>query len=340
MKTISSMFALLFLNAAMAVTGTGTSNGGDEIRANFAKKGQEIINYLKTNSMGRELVSKNNLDVQALSQTLLVEKIQVVRGPLVDNSGSRVDAIGIPGLIKLDIDRWITLLGSGNDLYYLIFHEMLRSAGVDDDNYKVSVAINPFLKTEPNPNNNSTIYVSGSEWTCGIKYNQTSPAIMTMTTVDNPVSGYQCESSEKKTILLVKRGTHFYQNSPDGLNLRLQVIDSSSIMIALVGCSFASWADYQCGTRDYIHEDQLYINSGFNSTGTPVRFERSVKFNGGGSCPGLSEMDKLAGYLATQKDAKAECQKYWHNCTEEPSPVLEMKPGSVCILKTRFIGSN
>jgi hypothetical protein len=64
--------------------------------------------------------------------------------PLVDNSGSLVDAIGEPGRIVLNSHRWLDHFERQRDVYYLVFHEMLRSAGVNDDSYVISRFLKPF----------------------------------------------------------------------------------------------------------------------------------------------------------------------------------------------------
>ena len=74
----------------------------------------------------------------------------MVKGPLIDSTGSVVDAIGIPDLVQLDQQRWEVLFSSTDNLYYLIFHEMLRSASYDDDNFKISFIINTFF-SDNNP---------------------------------------------------------------------------------------------------------------------------------------------------------------------------------------------
>lgn len=65
-------------------------------------------------------------------------------GEITDSRGSRVDAQGSPGLIRLQEQRWQSYFGLGTDIYYLIFHEMLRCSGVSDDSYVISLKINPF----------------------------------------------------------------------------------------------------------------------------------------------------------------------------------------------------
>lgn len=144
---MKSLFLTIAAFSLVVHAGTGTSNGGDDVRAQFILKGKEIILFLDQTPKGKKVSADYNLNLKSLEESLDIKKIQVVQGPLIDNSGSIVDAIGVPGFIKLDEKRWQALIGSKNDIYYLIFHEMLRSAAVNDDGYIISFKINPFLQT-------------------------------------------------------------------------------------------------------------------------------------------------------------------------------------------------
>ncbi|MCX6117118.1 MAG: DUF4360 domain-containing protein, partial [Proteobacteria bacterium] len=49
--------------------------------------------------------------------------------------------------ILLSKDRWVSHFEQDRDVYFLVFHEMLRAIGINDDNYIISGAINPFPST-------------------------------------------------------------------------------------------------------------------------------------------------------------------------------------------------
>jgi hypothetical protein len=70
-------------------------------------------------------------------------QVVAVTEELIDNTGSLVDAIGVPGKIILSTDRWLTFLREGRDVRLLVFHEALRLAGINDDNYRVSRTMLP-----------------------------------------------------------------------------------------------------------------------------------------------------------------------------------------------------
>jgi hypothetical protein len=105
--------------------------------------GRSVLIFLDTRA-GEALCLRHALSMERLSATLKPNVVEVRRGPLLDNRGSTVDALGEPGRIVLDLVAWDTFFGLGQDVYYLVFHEMLRAAGYDDDNYAVSRDLYPF----------------------------------------------------------------------------------------------------------------------------------------------------------------------------------------------------
>jgi hypothetical protein len=141
MKTIffrSLILILLVPGLSFArFRGNESGGGGDDIRAQFLNLGAGIIDWLGTEE-GKSVVASNQLSVPALKQTLSIDKITVVDQPLTDRTGSVVDALVVDGHLSLKRDRWQALLDSGNDIRYLVFHEMLRLSGVNDDNYVIS----------------------------------------------------------------------------------------------------------------------------------------------------------------------------------------------------------
>ncbi|MGZ5280531.1 MAG: DUF4360 domain-containing protein, partial [Pseudobdellovibrionaceae bacterium] len=114
------------------------------IRASFIQVGEAVIEFLQTTQQGAAIVKNANLNVHDLEKTLDIEKISVADGNLRDNSGSLVEAIGEPHSIKLQKEAWFNHFEKNHDIFYLVFHEMLRSASVNDDNYRISASLNPF----------------------------------------------------------------------------------------------------------------------------------------------------------------------------------------------------
>lgn len=168
MKTLKQIFAsTLILFSISAHAGRETGNGGDHVRASFIQMGTEIVSFLTHDEAGRLIVRKFELNLAELRSTLDPRKIFVVPGPLTDNGGSLVDAQGVRGMIRLDRDRWSQMISSGNDIFYLVFHEMLRSIGVDDDSYKISFFINPFRQGQKSMDQ---LAASNNEQRCDVDY--------------------------------------------------------------------------------------------------------------------------------------------------------------------------
>lgn len=146
-KLLCLAFGLVLL-ALPASGGHREGNGGDHIRAMFIRMGGAVLGHLRDTPAGQALVTANHLDVDALAATLTIEVIKVLDAPLVDNGGSRVDALGEPGKISLAQEAWFDHVEKERDVYYLVFHEMLRAAAVDDDDYVVSGSLSPFPAAE------------------------------------------------------------------------------------------------------------------------------------------------------------------------------------------------
>lgn len=140
---IGILSALMVLSQA-TFAGHFVGNGGDHLRATYIRMGDAVIDFLKETDQGSAIVKKAQLNVGDLDASLDIAKISVTNNTLRDNSGSVVEAIGVPGSVTLNQEAWANHFESELDVYYLVFHEMLRSAGVNDDNYVVSASLNPF----------------------------------------------------------------------------------------------------------------------------------------------------------------------------------------------------
>ena len=144
MKNLLLAALLLSTSASFAKGGTVIGNGGDYARSTFMKVGESVVTFLKNAPQGTAIVATHKLDTDKLLGTLSIYKIAVSMNPLRDNSGSLVDAIGVPDSITLNGDAWLNHFEKNRDVSFLVFHEMLRSAGVNDDNYVISGLLNPF----------------------------------------------------------------------------------------------------------------------------------------------------------------------------------------------------
>jgi len=126
--------------------GQVVGNGGDHTRSTFIHVGHAIMDYLRATEGGKALAAKWNLDLKKLDETLTIRKISVGSEPLTDNGGNDVDALSENGLIKLRNEPWLEHFEKERDIYYLVFHEMLRAAGYNDDDNVISDALRPFPK--------------------------------------------------------------------------------------------------------------------------------------------------------------------------------------------------
>lgn len=124
--------------------GHKVGNGGDFIRSTYIQLGLKVIEFLSSTERGNALVTQNKLSLEEIKQNLDINHIVVSDEVLFDNTGSVVDAIGLPGLVILNSQIWLDHFENDRLVYDLIFHEMLRSVGVNDDNYIISKLINPF----------------------------------------------------------------------------------------------------------------------------------------------------------------------------------------------------
>lgn len=118
--------------------GHKVGNGGDYIRSTFIQMGENVSEYLETTDAGHAVVSKNGLNLDELKATLTTERIALTNEILIDNTGSVVDAIGVPGLIILNSASWLDHFEKERNVYYLVLHEMLRSSAVNDDDFVIS----------------------------------------------------------------------------------------------------------------------------------------------------------------------------------------------------------
>lgn len=115
----------------------GGGNGGDYIRMKFIQVGNFILQNYKGNL--QKIESKVN--VEKLRKTLDINVISTTDELLYDNRGNPVDALGSINRITLyrgtdsANSGWYGLFKRDELVEKLVLHEMLRAAGVNDDNY-------------------------------------------------------------------------------------------------------------------------------------------------------------------------------------------------------------
>ncbi|WP_409478104.1 DUF4360 domain-containing protein [Pseudobdellovibrio sp. HCB154] len=120
------------------ILGHKVGNGGDYIRSTFIQMGENVVEFLETTQEGQQVLTQHGLVIEDLKATLTTERIVVTNDILMDNTGSIVDAIGVPGLVILNSASWLDHFEKERNVYFIVFHEMLRSLAVNDDDYVIS----------------------------------------------------------------------------------------------------------------------------------------------------------------------------------------------------------
>jgi hypothetical protein len=134
------MTTLLFISIeswAQNYRSGGGGNGGDYIRMKFIEVGNFVLKNYKSGLKKIETL----VTVNQLKETLDIRVIKLSDERLIDNGGSLVDAIGMPGKIilfqgnKEEGSGWYGIFKKSDLVEKLVLHEMLRAAGINDDNY-------------------------------------------------------------------------------------------------------------------------------------------------------------------------------------------------------------
>lgn len=130
-------------SAFAAASDREVGNGGDAARASFIAEGQNVLLFLGSHDRGQAIAASLGVDLPRLASTLSVERIQVLDEPqiFVDSNGMRLDAVTTDGIIHLFRPPWERFFIQERAPFVLIFHEMLRSAAYDDDDFKMSSKI-------------------------------------------------------------------------------------------------------------------------------------------------------------------------------------------------------
>jgi hypothetical protein len=148
MKSLILMMFVLSTNVFAGEKG----NGGDIIRAAFIAAGEKIITTIEDDSNFSAIAKKKRIDVQKLRSYLNTEFIKISEKQLIDNTGSVVDALGSSKAIILDRISWRDYVLKSKFFKKLVFHELLRAAEIEDDNFVVSSKFD-FLTNPPEDEN-------------------------------------------------------------------------------------------------------------------------------------------------------------------------------------------
>lgn len=144
------LLLMLFVKPVMAGEGTESGGGGGLVHDQFIKAGNRVIYFLKYTEDGRKIVKQRSLDLCRLQNTLDENLIFVFndQNGMTDLRGSDVDGFSSQWKITLAKSQWENYLKSDNDIYWLVFKEMLRSEGsYFNQAMQLSQALKPFPKT-------------------------------------------------------------------------------------------------------------------------------------------------------------------------------------------------
>lgn len=102
LKVVQDANGKFKIDKGIDLLGHKVGNGGDYLRGQFILIGEQVLQHIEKS----DLANDSRLNLNDLKDTLDINKIAVVNDLLIDNTGSVVDAIGIPGLILLQSDSW------------------------------------------------------------------------------------------------------------------------------------------------------------------------------------------------------------------------------------------
>ncbi len=136
------LILLIFLSSSLSFANESIEQLRKErIKTYFMDQALQVINEIGS-QLEENLGELNHGD---LNKVLTNANISISNQELIDNTGSLVDAIGVPGSVTLSFERWSNFIKEGRDVRLLVLHEVLRMAQIDDDNYVVSFLYLPIL---------------------------------------------------------------------------------------------------------------------------------------------------------------------------------------------------
>lgn len=124
-----SLFVSVVVPVAAKAEGKDSGGGGGTAHDLFIAAGMRVMHFLENTQKGQAVVSKYGLDLCRLRATLdenLVFVYQDANG-MQDHRGSIVDAYTYAWRIQIDKNKWEKYFQTHQDIYYLVFKEMLRS---------------------------------------------------------------------------------------------------------------------------------------------------------------------------------------------------------------------
>lgn len=137
------LFSSIFLSVSLkaqgrVVEGAISGAGGNILKGYILERGEKLLQHLETSENSKFFREQFQLDVSKLKVGLKEENIIIVSGNLIDRHSSEVDALFLNQKIYINETSVADYLFLGFNLDHLVFHELLRMAGYDDDGRKIS----------------------------------------------------------------------------------------------------------------------------------------------------------------------------------------------------------
>lgn len=132
------LFSLLFLPLVAAAQGDNKGNGGSLVQRKFIEAGEESLERARYSPKVLDLLPEPAATLTRMRGLLTIDVVKVRNLPLTDNKGSTAESLGVPGEILLDYSLWYQKIKDAIPLQKDSFHELLRAANIDDDNYRIS----------------------------------------------------------------------------------------------------------------------------------------------------------------------------------------------------------
>ena len=135
------------LETPAVVDGTTIGNGGGDVQFKFIRAGNVVVDFLENSEEGQEFSKRHSLDVTFLRSVLTPKRIIVRRraSMLRDKFGSEVSARATD-ILELVEEDWEEHFNRGEDIEYLVFHEMLNlHPRISDSGYTISRELSRIL---------------------------------------------------------------------------------------------------------------------------------------------------------------------------------------------------
>jgi hypothetical protein len=170
MKILLVVFGLAQLFGISSFAQRETGGGGDFIREGVILEGNNLLNRIDQSPAATGLLRTHAITTTKLRANLNIDVIVVASTPLIDRTGSRVDALYQNGHIYLSYDSWFYLIAANADVDQMILHELLRSVLFDDDNYILSTVV--FANVKPSDATSDQILASAATHAAEIEQSQ------------------------------------------------------------------------------------------------------------------------------------------------------------------------